>query len=135
MEKLTGLQEKIIDCIIQGLPTSEIANKLSCSVSSVKKIRANKKLLAAYVPPEPLAHPDPLDVIRASLPMMIKSTQEIISDKNTSATAKLNASKQLMDIIKLSKELIPPEDITIRIIYGREGEENEHENENEEHLF
>ena len=109
---MTALQKKILDCLAQGMNTNEIMEACECSESSVKHVRANKKLRAAY---EALC----IEQVQRLVPRVIIELERIISSPKTLDTVKLAAAKQIIELSRINEAVRKPEkqDITIKVEY------------------
>ena len=119
--KLTALQKSILDCIDKGMNTKKIMQELNCSESSIKSIRANKKLKELHKATKIESNTDTNcnAMIKEMLPQMLEEIKSIINHPNASTVEKITASKQLIELCKMSEILFPspiPEHI-IKIEY------------------
>ena len=110
---MTDLQKKILDCLAQGMTTAETMAACECSESSVKQVRANKKLKAAY---DALC----IEQVQKLVPRVILELERIITSPKTLDTVKLAASKQIIDLSRINEANRKPDkediDITIRYV-------------------
>ncbi len=92
---ITALQKEFMDCLAQGMSTKEIMAHCNCSESSVKQIRANKKLRSIY-------SDACYEVIRGLVPKAIKELERIIADPTTMDMVKVAAIKQILEVSRIS---------------------------------
>ena len=109
-KQLTSLQKSVLECVNRGMSTKEIAKQLECSESSVKQIRANKKLNAVH-------ELSTYDAIRQIIPKAIMEMEKIINSPDAGLDAKIAASKQIIELSKISESILPKDDIEIKVIY------------------
>jgi len=109
-KQLTNLQKSVLECVNQGMSTKEIAKQLECSESTVGHVRANKKLNAVH-------ESSTYDTIRQIIPKAIIEMEKIINNPDAGFDAKIAASKQIIELSKISESILPKDDIEIRVIY------------------
>ncbi|MDR1663935.1 MAG: LuxR C-terminal-related transcriptional regulator [Clostridiales bacterium] len=94
--KITELQKSVLDCLVRGMTTKEIVAACDCSESSVKQIRANKKLRKWY---DSACY----EAIRALVPKVIRELERII-DSDSPDSVKIAATKQILEISRIGKD-------------------------------
>ncbi|MCL1995341.1 MAG: helix-turn-helix domain-containing protein [Defluviitaleaceae bacterium] len=123
---MTNLQKEIFEHADQGLTGKEIAEKLDVSVSTVRRVIANKELREQYDSLKVL-QVDPIENFKEIIPLAVVEIKSIIQDPLVRPSIKLNASKQLIELCKYAEALFPPppQEHVVRVIYGKpdEGEE------------
>ena len=105
-KNLTPLQKDILERINKGMRTKEIKKELNCSESSIKSVRANKKLKEAYEESHSESDSN-YNAIKEIIPQMLEDIKLIINHPSASTSERLAASKQFIELCKISENLFP----------------------------
>ena len=111
---MTKLQENILQALAAGIKTKDIADNLNCSISTVKKVRADKELQAEF-------ETQSEDSLEDTLAMLSVELRDIIKARETPMPSKIQAIKELREIISLTQSLTPtaaPQPHVIKIVYA-----------------
>ena len=111
---MTSLQKKILEMAEYGCTTTEIAETLQCSESTVKRVRANADLNREH---NQAGKKELSRDITESLAKAAKELDRIISDPQERPEIKLQAAKLILDLSNKTATDEPKEDIHIRVEY------------------
>ena len=111
---MTSLQKKILEMADYGCTTTEIAETLHCSESTVKRVRANADLNRER---NQASKQEISRDITESLAKVAKVLDGIISDPKERPEIKLQAAKLILDLSSRTVADEPKEDIHIKIEY------------------
>lgn len=111
-KRLTALQLDIVGAWVAGLSTKEIADKLECSVETVRLAKKNEELKQIYYDRQ-------REQIIELIPLAIKRLKNILRDDDVQATAQIAAVKEVFERSHL-KELTDNTDKEIKITVSYE---------------
>ena len=111
---MTILQNKVLDCLANGMSTKEVMAACECSESSVKFIRANKELRKQH---DKMRQKDSQNDVSDSLAKAAKELDRIIADPKELSGTIIAAAKLILDISEKKTRNEPQEDITVNIRY------------------